>query len=329
MTKLMNQRGVAASRIAIGTWAIGGFEWGGTDRNDAISAIHAATDNGLTLIDTAPIYGFGVSEELVGEAIANRRDKVLVATKCGLVWDETDGEFAYTCEKGDIYRVLKPASIRRQVEESLRRLKIDHIDLYQTHFQDGTTPIADTMGTLEDLKSEGKIGAIGVCNVTPAQLKSYLAAGSLATDQEQYNMVDRQHEAELFPECRKAGIEVMAYSPLAMGLLSGKMGGGRKHNEGDVRGFSPRFAPAVTEPVNAFLARIGPIAESHGISVAQLVIAWTLARDEVTYVLSGMRNVRQAEENARAQDVSLTAEQIALIDSELAKADLRVPQVFG
>jgi len=234
------------SVLGVGAWAIGGTEWGGSDRAAAVGAIRAALEEGVNLIDTAPIYGYGLSEEIVGEAIQGRRDEVVLATKCGLVWDEKGGEFFFPNERGDVYRYLGAATLKRQVEASLKRLGVETIDLYQTHWQDATTPIEETMGALLELRREGKIREIGVSNVTPAQLKAYAAVGAIASAQEQFSMLERRHEADLFPLCRELGVSVLAYSPLAMGLLSGKITPQRRFNAGDVRGASKRFSPAVS-----------------------------------------------------------------------------------
>lgn len=321
--------GPALSVLGLGTWAIGGTEWGGTDRDASIRGIHAALDAGIDWIDTAPIYGFGLSEEIVGAAIRDRRASVRVATKGGLVWGEGRGQFFFPSPRGDVHRDLAPASLRRQVEASLQRLGVDHIDLYQTHWQDETTPISETMAALLDLQAEGKIGAIGVSNVTTAQLDAYAAVGTVASVQEQFNMIDRQHEAALFPLARARGVGVIAYSPLAMGLLSGKVTADRAFASGDARGGSRRFSGETIAAVNGFLDGIRPIATRHGLTVAQLVLAWTIAQPSVTHVLTGVRNDAQAAENVAAAAAGLSPEDLGAIDAALAAADLKVPQLYG
>ena len=221
--------GIDVSAVGFGAWAIGGWMWGGADENQAVEAIHAALDHGVTLIDTAPIYGFGRSEEIVGRAIRGRRDKVVLATKCGMVWDREEGEFFFHANQEGvtmrpsekkIYKCLRPESIREELERSLKRLGTDHVDLYQTHWQEKTTPIADTMATLVKLKEEGKIRAIGVCNATLMQLAEY---GSLDSDQEKYSLLDREIEQNgSLAYCRRQGIGVLPYSPLANGLSDGQ-----------------------------------------------------------------------------------------------------------
>ena len=188
----LGQSGISASVVGLGAWAIGGWMWGGTDEKESIETIHAALDAGITLIDTAPIYGFGLSERLVGEAVRDRRDKAVLATKCSMVCNTQEGEHKFDAdvlgpaENGHIqvYVNLRPESIRQEIEESLRRLQTDHIDLYQTHWQDETTPIEDTMATLLDLKQEGKIRAIGVSNATSKHMEQYRALGPIDSDQE-------------------------------------------------------------------------------------------------------------------------------------------------
>ncbi len=321
--------GPLASTVALGTWAIGGDDWGGSDETLAIEAIHASLDAGINLIDTAPVYGFGLSEEIVGRAIAGRRDQVVLATKCGLIWGGTEGQFFFPSPRGPIHRYQAPTAIRGELERSLRRLGTDYIDLYQTHWQDDTTPIADTMGELLKLRDEGKIRAIGVSNVTPSQLLEYTALGVVASAQEGYSMVDREQEPELMPLCERLGVSLLAYSPLAMGLLSGKITADRVFPVGDMRRGNARFAPTVLAAVNAFLAKIAPVAEGHGITLAQLVFAWTLTRPAITHVLCGARDAKQARENAAAGRVVLSADEVAFITRELDAAELRVPKVFG
>lgn len=188
LTRSIGSSGIEASAIGLGTWAIGGWMWGGTDEPEAIAAIRASLDAGVTLIDTAPAYGMGRSEEIVGAAIAGRRDEVVLVTKCGLVWHTDKGRHFFDQNDKPVHRYLGPESIAHELDESLRRLRTDHIDLYLTHWQDPTTPIAETMGALEDLRAKGKIRAIGASNVTRADLAAYLAAGRLDAIQEQYSM---------------------------------------------------------------------------------------------------------------------------------------------
>ncbi|MEN6450648.1 MAG: aldo/keto reductase [Thermoguttaceae bacterium] len=311
---------IEVSTVAFGAWAIGGWMWGGVEESQAVDAIHAALDHGITLIDTAPIYGFGRSEEIVGRAIRGRRDRVVLATKCGLIWDREEGEFHFhatregitpTPSEKKVYKCNRPKSIRAEIERSLKRLGTTHVDLYQTHWQESTTPIADTMAELLKLKDEGKIRAIGVCNANLMQLAEY---GPIDTDQEKFSLLDREIETDgRLAYCRRSRIGVLPYSPLANGLLTGKIRPDRKFEPGDLRLANRRFAPANIERVNSLLTQLRPVAEQHHVSIAQLVIAWTLSQPGVTSVLCGARSQGQAVENAAAGDVSLSTEEIELI----------------
>jgi len=315
----LGQSGIEASVVALGAWAIGGWKWGGTDESDAVEAIRAAIDHGVTLIDTAPIYGFGLSESIVGKAIAGRRDEVVLATKCGLVWNVDKGNFCFDSDGKSIYGYLGPESIHWEVEQSLQRLDTDYIDLYQTHWPESTTPIADTMEALLELKEEGKIRAIGASNVTRAQLAQYCAAGPLDSDQERYNMLDRDIEEDPLPYCRENGIAVLAYSPLAQGLLTGKVGPDREFSEGDQRRDNSRFSAENRRKVAAMLEELKPAAEARAMTLAQLAIAWAIAQPGLTHALVGARNPDQVRENAVAADVELTPDELAGIDEIIAR----------
>lgn len=315
----LGQSGIQASVVAFGAWAIGGWPWGGTDESNAIAAIHKALDLGMNLIDTAPAYGLGLSEEIVGKALQGRRDKAIIATKCGLVWHTDKGTYYFTEYDKPVYRYLGPESIRYEVEQSLKRLRTDYIDLLQTHWQDPTTPIEDTMGELLRLKDEGKIRAIGVSNVTVEQLEAYRRVGPVDSDQELYSMLDRRIEADLLPYCREHNIAVLAYSPLAQGLLTGKVGPEREFPQGDMRRNNPRFSVENRRHIAAMLDEFRPIADDRGITLTQLVIAWTVAQPGLTHALVGARNPEQVEENAGAGDVELTAEELNVINNAISK----------
>jgi methylglyoxal reductase len=314
----LGQSGIQASVVAFGAWAIGGWWWGGADDRDSIEAIHAALDAGINLIDTAPAYGLGYSEEVLGKAIRGRRDEVVLATKCGLVWDTDTGTHFFDQSGKSVCKCLGGASVRHEVEQSLKRLQTDVIDLYLTHWQDKTTPIEETMGTLLDLKREGKIRAIGVSNATAEQMDEYRKFGPLDCDQEKYSMLDRELDSEQLPYCARNDIAVLAYSPLAQGLLTGKVSADRELPEGDLRSEDPRFSVENRAKVLAFLEEIRPVADAHGATFAQLTIAWTLAQPGLTHVLAGARNPLQARENAAGADISLAAEELATIDAALA-----------
>jgi len=296
--------GIEASVIALGAWAIGGWPWGGTDEKDAIDAIRAGLDAGMNFIDTAPAYGLGLSEEIVGKAIEGRREEAVIATKCGLEWHVEKGTRFFVENGTPVYRYLGAESIRYEVEQSLKRLRTDYIDLYQTHWQDSTTPISETMEALLRLKEEGKIRAIGVSNATVEQLEEYKKVGTVDSDQERYSMLDRGIENGLLPYCRKHNIAMLAYSPLAQGLLTGKVGPGREFPEGDMRRGDLRFGVENRAKVAKMLEEFGAIADHYNITLAQLALAWTVSQPGLTHALAGARNPQQALENAKAGDVS-------------------------
>ncbi len=300
--------------------------WGGCEEQDAIGAIHASLDHGVNFIDTAPIYGYGRSEEIVGRTLKSRRDQVVLATKCGLRWDLEKGVFHFHGDdlgiaKGPaqckVYKYLHPDSIQYELEQSLKRLKTDYIDLYQTHWQDDSTPITDTMACLQKLKDQGKIRAIGVSNANLDHLQAY---GPIDCDQERYSMLDRRMEEDgCLDHCRKHNISVLAYSPLVHGLLTGKITPERKFNPGDLRNDNPRFSPENIHRVNAMLAEFNPIAEVHEATMSQLVIAWTFIQPGVTHVLCGARNEAQAIDNARAGELPLTQDEIQQMNDIIQK----------
>lgn len=310
----LGQSSIQASVVGFGAWAIGGWMWGGSDEREAVRAIQAALDQGITLIDTAPAYGLGLSEELVGEAIAGRRERIVLATKCGLVWHTGGGRFFFNQGGKPVHRYLGGDSIRYELEQSLKRLRTDYVDLYQTHWQDSTTPIDETMAALIDLKRQGKIRAIGVSNASVEVIRQYQRLGPVDADQEKYSLLDRGHDAALAPYCRQQGIAVLAYSPLANGLLTGKIGPEREFSGDDLRRNNPRFTVENRVRIQGMLKQIQPIAEAHGLTLGQLAIAWTLAQPGITHALAGARNPQQAIENAAAADAILSDEELAAID---------------
>lgn len=310
----IGQSGIKASAVGLGTWAIGGWMWGGTDEADSIAAIQASLDAGVSLIDTAPAYGLGRSEEIVGKAIKGRRDKTVIATKCGLVWHTRKGNHFLDQDGKPVHRYLGRDSILHEVEASLKRLGTDYIDLYITHWQDVTTPIEETMTALEDLKRAGKIRAIGASNVSQSDLENYIGAGSLDAIQERFSMIDREIERDLLPLTIKDDVSTLSYSSLALGLLSGTVSPERVFSGDDQRKGNPRFSVANRRKVSEFADAIRPVAERHSASIAQTVIAWTLAQPGVTFALCGARNPAQALDNARAGILRLEVDDLAAID---------------
>ncbi len=314
----IGRSGGKASAVGLGTWAIGGWMWGGTDERESIAAIQASLDAGVTLIDTAPAYGLGRSEEIVGKALAGRRDKAIIATKCGLVWHTDKGRHFFDQDGKPVHRYLGRDAIHHEVEQSLKRLGTDYIDLYITHWQDPTTPIEETMAALEELRQAGKIRAIGASNVGRGELEQYIAIGGLDAIQERFSMIDREIEADLLPLTRRNGVATLSYSSLALGLLSGGIGPERVFSGDDQRRDNPRFSVGNREKVAAFAKSIRSIAEKHGATIAQIVIAWTLAQEGVTFALCGARNPGQALDNARAGTIRLDEEDLKGIDAAIA-----------
>jgi methylglyoxal reductase len=314
-TVKLGASGIECEAIGLGTWAMGGWMWGGGDDAAAVAAIRASLDAGVRLIDTAPAYGLGRSEELVGKALAGRRHEAVIATKCGLVWHTKRGTHFFDEEGQAVYRHLGRESIAYEVERSLARLRTDYIDLYITHWQDATTPVAETMDALLALKQQGKIRAIGVSNVDAPTLQEYLRHGPVDAIQERYSLIDREIEATLVPLCQRHGIAVLGYSSLALGLLAGPMDANRQFAGDDQRRDNPRFSVANRDKLNAFFADIEPVRVRKQCSFAQLMIAWTTAAGKVTVALCGARTPQQATENARAGTVMLGAEDLRLIDA--------------
>lgn len=278
--------GLHASRIGLGTWAIGGWMWGGTDETESIATIRSAVDRGVTLIDTAPVYGFGRSEEIVGKALAEGglRDKVRIATKVGLAWKD-----------GAVFRDSRPARIRKEIEDSLRRLRTDVVDLYQVHWPDLETPIAETARTLEELRREGKVRALGVSNYSPAQMDAFRAVAKLDAVQPPYNLFEREIETDALPYAKSAGLTVLAYGALCRGLLTGRMTAQTKFEGDDLRRTDPKFQG---ERFRQYLAAVDELKklarDRYGKSVLALAVRWVLDQGP-TIALWGARHPHQLD----------------------------------
>lgn len=316
------------SAITFGAWAIGGWMWGGAERKDALEAILASYDQGMTSIDTAPIYGQGLSEEIVGEALRSLpRDKVQILTKFGMRWDEKKGDLAFSSVDNagrpiDIYKYAGKDSIVKECEDSLRRLGTDYIDLYQIHWPDSTTPVAETMEAMAKLLRQGKIRAAGVSNYSAALMAEAENTLSLASNQVPYSMVERSIEEELVPYCLKHNKAIIAYSPLQRGLLTGKIKPDHVFAPGDHRPGTVFFQPENIRRIDNFLARLQPLAQSRNAEISQLVLRWTIEQPGITIALAGARDKKQAIQNAKAADLELTTDDIAFIDGELKKLKL-------
>ena len=312
--KKLGQTDIEVSVVALGAWAIGGTWWGGTEEKASIEAVNASIDSGVNFIDTAPAYGRGISEEFIGKAIGSKRGKIILATKCGLRWDMKKGMYFFDYDGATVYRYLGKESIEEELDRSLKRLKTDYIDLYQTHWQDPTTPIEETMETLLALKEKGKIRAIGVSNVDIEQLKEYAKYGVVNTDQEQYSLIDRGVEADLLPWCIENNASMLAYSPMARGLLTGKMSHKRNFGEGDSRKQEERFSGSNIKKVNKLLKKyLEPLAVKYGVTTGNIAIGWVISKPNVI-ALVGARNRQQANENAAAAGVDLDNDDLVQID---------------
>lgn len=316
------------SAITFGAWAIGGWMWGGTERKDAVEAIRASIAEGVTSIDTAPIYGQGLSEEITGEAIKGMdRSKIQVLTKFGMRWDLEKGKLAFKSKDNDgkdinIHKYAGKESVILECENSLKRLGTDYIDLYQIHWHDETTPIEETFEAVLKLKEQGKIREAGVCNYNVEQMKIAEKVMKLASNQVPFSMVERGIEKELVPYTIEHNRGILAYSPLQRGILSGKMKPGHHFEEGDHRPSTKFYQPENLKRINAFLDEIRPVAESKGVTLAQLVIRWTIDRPGITVALVGARNAEQAIQNAKAIHIKLGSEEMKYINDRLYKLEL-------
>jgi aryl-alcohol dehydrogenase-like predicted oxidoreductase len=298
------------SRIGLGTWAIGGWQWGGTSEAASIATIRAAVERGVTLIDTAPVYGFGRSEEIVGKALAEGglRGRVQIATKVGLAWrDEV------------IYRDSRPPRLRREIEDSLRRLRTDVIDLYQVHWPDFETPLAETARVLEDLHREGKIRAIGVSNFSPARIDAFRAVAPIAAVQPPYNLFEREIEADVLPYARRTALTVVSYGVLCRGLLSGRMSAATKFEGDDLRKVDPKFQGARFHQYLAAVDALGKLArERFGKSVLALAVRWVLDQGP-TIALWGARRPEQLDPLEQVEGWHIDEASRGEIDAILAR----------
>ncbi len=313
---------VKLSVISFGSWAIGGWMWGGRDDKAAINAITAGMDQVITTIDTAAVYGFGLSEKLVGKAINGKRDKIQLLTKFGLQWKSTKGQYHFTTQDDsgnsvDIYKYGGKERVIEECEESLKRLGTDYIDLYQMHWPDSSTPISETMEALDQLIQQGKIRAAGVSNFSLDQLDEAIKYLPIAVNQVPYSMINRSIEKDVMPFCIKNRVGILAYSPMQRGLLTGKITPDYVFKPGDHRPSTPFFKKANIELVNKFLNQIKPIADEHQATIAQVVLNWTMNQPGITSVLAGARNPKQITDNSGATAFLLSKEEIKLINKYL------------
>lgn len=310
--------------IGLGTWAIGGgdnpYGWGPQDDQDSIETIHRAIDLGINWLDTAKGYGHGHAEEIVGEALQGRREKVFVATKCGILWEE-DGS--------NIYGHLKADSVKEECESSLRRLKTDRIDLLQIHHPLPDEDIEEGWGAIAALIKEGKVRYGGVSNFSVEQMRRAQAIHPITVSQPPYSMIARDVENEILPFCAEHSIGVIVYGPMQAGLLTGKMTKDRVESmpSDDWRKNGPNFQEPELSINLELVESLKPIAESNDRSLAQLAIAWTLRRPEVTGAIVGARRPDQIEETVKAGEWELSAEDIAEVDALLSRRDEQLKRV--
>jgi aryl-alcohol dehydrogenase-like predicted oxidoreductase len=294
------------SRIGLGTWAMGGWMWGGTDEAEAIRTIHSAIDRGITLIDTAPVYGFGKSEEIVGKALASGglRQRVVIATKVGLDW-----------ANGEPFRDATRARIFAEIEVSLRRLQTDVIDIYQVHWPDPLTPIEETASAMSALFKQGKIRAIGISNFSPEQMAEFAIAAPIHTAQPPYNLFERAIEKDVLPYCARPGIAVLAYGAICRGLLSGRMNTDTVFEGDDLRRTDPKFqSPRFGQYLSAVQLLDRFAKENYGKRVIHLALRWVLDQPGVTSALWGARHPNQLDPIGDVMGWKLDSEAMREID---------------
>ena len=302
------------SRIGLGTWAIGGGSWwGDNDDAESIRTIHAALDLGVNLVDTAPVYGMGHSEEVVGKAIANRRSKVILSTKCGLMFDRTEGSYYFSRDGKNVYKNLSKGAIMDSVDQSLMRLKTDYIDILYTHWQcvePFIVPVEETMEALMTLKKQGKIRVIGGSNMSPWHIEEYMKYGDLDIIQEKYSLIDKRVEKENLPCAIQKGITFQAYSPLEQGLLTGKIRKDFVPAPGSSREgkkwYKPENLPKIVDGVDSWKN----LCEKYNCTYGNLAIAWIVAQSPMVNVLCGARKLSQITENVKAADIILAEQDI-------------------
>ena len=311
-TRKFGNTDIQVTPVGLGTWAIGGWMWGGTDEAQSIDTIHRAVDKGIGLIDTAPVYGFGRSEEIVGKALADgRRDQVALATKVALNWND---------DQDKVWRDATASRIERELEDSLKRLQTDRIDIYQVHWPDSRTPMEETARALENLYQAGKIRAIGVSNFTPSQMDELQKTVPLHSLQPPYNLFEREIEQEILPYCRENGIATITYGGLCRGLLTGKMREDTQFTGDDLRKNDPKFqGERYRQYLNAVAELDAFARERYQKDVLALALRWLVDQPGVTTALWGARRPEQLDPVGEIEGWSLDKDAMAAIDDILAK----------
>jgi aryl-alcohol dehydrogenase-like predicted oxidoreductase len=306
----LSNTGVMVSEVAMGCWPIAGLTSPGVTEENSIATIQACLDVGINHLDTAYMYGHsGESERLICRALGNRRDEMVIATKGGLHWDAA----------GNQAHDASPRTLRRECEESLKRLGTDHVELYYLHAPDKNVPLAESAGALKELLDEGKTRAVGVSNVDLAQLQEFAAECPLAAFQPPYNMLVRQIEADTLPWCREHDVSVLVYWPLMKGLLAGKISRDMVFGPDDSRRKYPMFQGEERRKNHDLVDRLREIAEAAGHTVAELVIRWTVEQPGITAALCGAKRPEQIRETAGASGWQLTEAQLAAINQALVQ----------
>jgi aryl-alcohol dehydrogenase-like predicted oxidoreductase len=303
----------------VGGQAITGLAWGSADLDESIAALKAAIDHGITTFDTAPLYGFGLSEELIGRVIGDRRNRLFIATKIGIRWDGVPGmlhmKVTFRGAERVAVRHSKAESIVWEVEQSLRRLGTDYIDLLQYHHPDPDTPLAESLTAMHQLVKQGKVRSLGVSNLSVDQIREVLEVGPIATTQNQYSLIQRRIESELVPFCVEQKIGVLAFMALARSILAGTTTPDRTFPPGDHRAGMPFFLPQNRRLINQAIDQIRPIAEDLDCTVSQLVLAWTLTRPAIRSVIVGIRTPEQAISLAKVERLELSHHVAESIDA--------------
>lgn len=304
--------GLKVSPVVLGTWVTGGWAWGGSDDKESILAILRALELGINFVDTAPVYGFGRAERLLGKALADwgRRDDVVVATKCGLEWDD---------KEQNIRRNASPERIMKEADDCLARLGVDTIDIFQVHWPDPAVPFEETMTALMRLKDAGKIRHIGLSNFSPDQVEQCLAVGEVRSLQPPFNLFEREAEKEVLPFCLEKGIATLTYGGLCRGLLTGKFTGDEKFPKGDIRRVDPKFKSDRLRTYVKAVEAFKKIAVKYGKTPAQFALRWALQQPGITAVIAGARNSAQVEDNVGISGWEIAAEDLRKVEEILER----------
>jgi len=309
-TRTLGQSGPEVGAVGLGCMGMAAFYGQGLDEDQATTVIHRALDLGVTLFDTAEMYGPHTNEIQVGKALADKRDKAFVATKFGINWNEDR-----TALKID----GSPANVRRAIEGSLKRLNMDHVDLYYLHRVDPDTPIEETVGAMAELVKEGKVRFLGLSEAAPATIRKAHATHPITALQTEYSLWSREPEAEILPTVRELGIGFVPYSPLGRGFLSGEIKSIDDLAPDDFRRSNPRFLGDNFQKNLDLVEAVKTLATTKGLTAAQLALAWVLAQGEDLVPIPGTRRIGALEDNTAAADVVLTQEDLAAIEAVFPK----------